>query len=135
MSDLYPSARTRAATTGLAWLTADIRIILVDSGYIYAEAHEFLTSVAAGTRVATSSALTGKTVTNGVADASDVVFVGLTGDDVAGIVIYEHTGVEATSPLILFYDRTATGSIIDYTPSGVDTTVRWNNGSTKMFKV
>lgn len=135
MSDLYPAARTRAATTGLAWLTADIRIILVDSGYVYSEAHDFLNDVVAGTRVATSAALSGKTVVSGVADASDVTFVGLAGDAVAGIVIYEHTGVEGTSPLILFYDRTATGSLLTYTPSGVDTTVRWNNGSTKIFKV
>lgn len=135
MSDLYPSARTRAATTGLLWLTADIRIVLVDSGYVYSTAHSFLSSVGAGTRVATSAALSGKTVSSGVADASDVTFVGLAGDAVAGIVIYEHTGVEATSPLILFYDRNATGSLISYTPSGVDTYVRWNNGATKMFKV
>lgn len=135
MSDLYPAARVRALTSGLNWASGDIRIVLVDSGYIYSTSHDFLNDVGAGTRVATSSSLTGKTTTAGVADASDVTFVGLAGDVVAGIVVYEHTGVESTSPLILFYDRTSTGSLISYTPSGVDTVVRWNNGSTKMFKV
>lgn len=135
MSDLYPSARERALTTGLNWASGDIRIVLVDSGYVYDSTHDFLNDVGAGTRVATSASLTGKTTTGGVADASDVTFVGLAGDAVAGIIVYEHTGVESTSPLICFYDRNSTGSLIAYTPSGVDTTVRWNNGSTKMFKV
>lgn len=135
MSDLYPSARARALTTGLNWASGDIRIVLVDSGYVYSEAHDFLDDVGAGTRVATSSSLTGKTTASGVADASDVTFVALAGDVVAGIIVYEHTGVESTSPLICFYDRNSTGSLITYSPSGVDTTVRWNNGATKMFKV
>lgn len=107
----------------------------MDSGYVYSEAHDFLDDVGVGTRVATSAALAGKTVVGGVADANDVVFTALAGDAVAGIVIYQHTGVDSTAPLILFYDRTATGSLIAYSPSGVDTTVRWNNGATKMFKV
>lgn len=135
MSDIYPSARTLACTTGINWLTWDIRIVLVDSGYVYTTTHDFLDDVGGATRVATSGALTGKTVVDGVCDANDVTFSALSGDDVEGIVVYHHTGTEATSDLIAFYDRLATGSTILYAPSGVDATVRWNNGTTKMFKL
>jgi hypothetical protein len=135
MSDIYPSARTLAATTGINWLTWDIRIILVDVGYVYSTAHDFLDDVGGATRVATSGALAGKTVAAGVCDANDVTFSGLSGDDVTGIVVYHHTGVEGTSDLICHYDRLATGALIDFSPSGVDTSVRWNNGATKMFKL
>ena len=135
MSDIYPSARTLAATTGLNWLTWDIRVVLVDAGYTYSTAHDFLDDVGAATRVATSGALTGKTVTGGVCDANDVTFPSLTGDDVTGVVIYHHTGVESTSDLICFYERYATGGLISFEPSGVDATLRWNDSSTKLFKL
>jgi hypothetical protein len=136
MSDIYPSARDLAATTGVNWLTWDIRAVLVDVGYVYDEAHDFLSDVGAGTRVDTSTALTGKTVANGgVCDANDVSFTALTGDTVTGIIVYHHTGVESTSDLLVWYDRQSTGGLISYSPSGLDATVRWNNSATKMFKL
>jgi hypothetical protein len=135
MSDIYPSARTLAATSGIGWLANDMRIVLVDSGYVYSAAHDFLSDVGAGTRVATSAALAGRTVVGGVCDADDVVFTGLSGDTVTGVIVYHHTGVEATSDLIAFYDRYGTGGLISFTPSGVNCTVRWPDGATKMFKL
>lgn len=135
MSDIYPSARTLAATTGIGWLSNDIRIVLVDNGYVYSTAHDFLDDVGAGTRVATSGALTSKTAVAGVCDAADVAFVALAGDDVTGIVVYNHTGVESTADLIAYYDRLSTGSLIDFTPGGLDATVRWSNSTTKMFQL
>lgn len=135
MSDIYPSARTLAATTGIGWLTDNIRIVLVDVAYVYDEAHDFLDDVAAGARVATSGNLSSKTVSGGVCDAADVVFSSLTGDDVTGIVVYNHTGVESTSDLLVYYDRYSTGSLINFVPGGGDATVRWSNGATKMFKL
>lgn len=135
MSDLYPSARTLAATTGLGWLTNNIRIVLVDNGYVYSAAHDFLDDVGAGTRVGTSGNLASKTVVSGVCDAADVAFAALAGDVVTGIVVYNHTGVESTSDLIAYYDRLSTGSLISFTPGGLDATVRWSDSTTKMFKL
>ena len=135
MSDLYPSARTLAATTGINWLTWDVRIVLVDSGYVYSTAHNFLDDVAGAARVATSAALAGKTVSSGTCDANDVAFAALSGDTVTGIVVYHHTGVESTADLLVYYDRLSTGSVINFSPSGLDATVRWSNSATKMFQL
>lgn len=135
MSDIYPSARTLAATTGIGWLTSNIKIVLVDAVYVYDEAHDFLDDVAAGARVVTSGNLATKTVTGGVCDADDVTFSSLSGNDVTGIIVYVDSGVEATSSLLVYYDRLSTGGLIDFPPSGQDATVRWSNSSTKMFKV
>jgi hypothetical protein len=135
MSDIYPSARELAATTGIGWATNNIRIVLVDVAYVYDPTDDFLDDVAAGARVATSGNLASKTTTGGVCDADDVAFVALSGDDVTGIIVYNHTGVESTSDLICHYDRLSTGSLIDFVPGGLDATVRWSNGATKMFQL
>lgn len=132
---LYPTGRNAFLTGDIDWLADDIRIVLVDVGYVYSEAHDFLDDVTAGFRVATSSALTGKTASTGVADADDVTFAALTGDDVEGVIVYKHTGVESTSQLIAFYDLLASGVEIDVTPDGSDLRVRWSNGTTKMFRI
>jgi hypothetical protein len=135
MSDIYPSARELAATTGIGWASSNIKIVLVDAAYVYDVAHDFLDDVAAGARVATSGNLANKTTTDGVCDADDVSFVALSGDDVTGIIVYVDSGVEATSSLLVYYDRLSTGSLINFSPGGLDATVRWSNGSTKMFQL
>ena len=135
MSDIYPSARTLAATTGINWLTWDVRIVLVDNGYVYSTAHDFLDDVAGAARVATSGALANPSVSAGVCDADDVAFAGLSGDTVTGIIVYRHTGVESTASLLVYYDRLSTGSVISFSPSGLDATVRWSDSATKMFQL
>jgi hypothetical protein len=84
------------------------------------------------TRAATSGALTGKTVTAGVADAVDVTFTAVSGATVEAIVLYADSGTEATSRLIAYID-TATG--LPLTPNGGDVTVAWDNGANKIFKL
>lgn len=134
-NDLYPSAREGFLTALINWLSDDIRVVLVDGGYVYSSAHNMLDDVTAGFRVATSSSLTGKTATGGVADADDVTISTVSGDDIEGVIVYQHTGVESTSRLIAFYDLLASGVEIDYTPDGSDARVRWSNGTTKMFMI
>lgn len=134
-NDLYPSAREGFLNADIDWAANDIRIVLVDGTYVYSTAHNMLDDVGAGTRVATSGNLTGKTTTNGVADADDVTITAVSGDDIEGVIVYQHTGVESTSRLIAFYDLLASGIEIDVTPDGTDARVRWSNGSTKMFMI
>lgn len=63
------------------------------------------------------------TVAAGVFDAADTVFTALTGDASESLILFEDSGVEATSDLIAFWD-TATG--LPLTPNGADVTVVWN---------
>ncbi len=94
--------------------------------------HEFLSSIPAGARVAVSGALQNKTVTDGVFDADDIVVAAVTGDQFEYIVLYKHTGSDATARLIYLIDS-ATG--LPCTPNGSDITLSWDNGANKIFKL
>lgn len=128
---LYPKGRQKFLEGGIAWLTDTIKVILVDTAaYTYSSSHEFLSNIPLGARVGTAVTLTTKTSTNGVADADDVTFVALTGAELEAVVIFKDTGVEATSPLIAWFD---TGVGLPLTPNSGNVPLIWDNGSSKIF--
>jgi hypothetical protein len=134
MNALYDKAREAFLLGDIDWVADDIRAILVDlNDYTPNLAtHDFLDDVPAGARVAVSGALASKTATNGVADAADLTFTAVTGDESEALLLYVHTGVDATSRLIALID-TATG--LPVTPNGGDITVEWDSGANKIFKL
>ncbi|MFD7093379.1 hypothetical protein [Streptomyces xanthophaeus] len=120
-SALYPSFKALLLTAGLNLSSADIRAVIIDSAdYSYSAAHDFLDDVPAGARVAVSPALSSKTTTGGVFDAADAVFTAATGDSVETIVLYRHTGTDATSELIAYIDG------VSVTPNGGNITASWH---------
>lgn len=104
-------------STGLALGSANIKIVLVDTGaYTYSGTHQFLSDVAAGARIATSANLGSKTFTNGVFDAADPAQItGVSGATVEAAIYYIDTAVAGTSNLI-YYDDAMTGFV--FTPNG-----------------
>lgn len=131
---LYNKGREGFLDGNIDWDTDDIRCILIDTADYTVDlaTHDNLDDVPGDARVATSGALTSKTVTNGVADAADVTLSSVTGDTCEAIVIYKHTGTESTSRLIAYID-TATG--LPVTPNGGDITIQWDSGANKIFKL
>jgi ApbE superfamily uncharacterized protein (UPF0280 family) len=131
---LYDLGREGFLGGDIAWDTDNIKVVLLDmTDYTPNLAtDQFLSDVPVGARVATSSNLTTKTISSGVADAADVVFSSVTGDECEYVGIYQDTGVEASSRLIALID-TATG--LPVTPNGGDITVQWDNGVDKIFKL
>jgi hypothetical protein len=113
--------------------TADIRAILIDvADYtVNLTTDDYLDDVPGAARVATSGALT-PSRSGRVIDLTDVTWSTVSGDPSEAIVLYAHTGTEATSRLIAYID-TATG--LPVTPSGGDITVTWDNGANKVFKL
>jgi len=132
---IYPSGREGFLKADIDWLVDDIRLVAVDAGYTYDAAHNALDDVGGATRVATSSAFTGKDATGGIADADDVTLASVTGDDIAALIVYKHTGTESTSTLILFLDTKTNASAVAITPTGDDVTITWSNGANKIFKL
>jgi hypothetical protein len=131
---LYDRGRQKFLEGGIAWLTDTIKVVLVD-GADYTPnlaTHEFLSDIPAAARVGTPQTLTGKSSTNGVADAADPTFPTVNGDQAEYIVGWKDTGVEATSPLMFLID-TATG--LPVTPGGGDIIVAWDNGANRIFKL
>jgi hypothetical protein len=131
---LYDIGRQKFLEGSIAWLTDNIKAVLVDSGAYTRNlaTDDFLDDIPAGARIATSSNLASKTSTSGVADAADVVFTAVSGATIEYVVLYKDSGVAATSPLICCVD-TATG--LPLTPNGGDVTVAWDNGANKIFKL
>lgn len=131
---LYNKGREGFLDGNIDWDTDDIRCILIDTADYTVDlaTHDNLDDVPGDARVATSGALTSKTVTDGVADAADVTLSSVTGDTCEAIVIYKHTGTESTSRLIAYID-TATG--LPVTPNGGDITIQWDSGANKIFKL
>jgi len=72
---LYSTGREGFLAGEIDWDTAVIKVALVRS-YTFSASHKFVSDVtgAGGVLAATSAALSGKTVTNGTADAADVTF-------------------------------------------------------------
>jgi len=111
----YDITKTLIGTAGLDLDSlSDPKMVAVNSGYVFSQAHNFLDDIAGGNRVATVSLAN---VTFGVTneaflDADDVTFVTPPVDTVTAFVIYNDSGVESTSPLIVFID---TGVVLPIT--------------------
>jgi hypothetical protein len=131
---LYNLGRQAFLDGNISWSSNNIKAMLVDTALytVNLSTHSVLTDVTGSAIVATSSNLGSKTVTDGVADAADVVFSSVSGATVEAIVIYQDTGVAGTSRLIAYID-TAVG--LPATPSGGNITVVWDNGASKIFKL
>ena len=131
---LYDPGRESFLKGEIAWQTDNIKAVLVKTatGYTFSAAHQFLSSILVGERIATSANLGTKTTTSGVADAANVTFTAVTGDACGAVVLYKDTTDAATSNLIAYID-TATG--LPVTPNGGDITVQWDDGANKIFKL
>lgn len=133
---IYPKGREGFAGGDVAWDTDTIKLLAVDAAYVYDAAHDFLADISAGARVATSAALTGKSITNGVLDADDVTLAALPpGDTITGVVVYQDTGNEATSRLILFFDTKADTTPVNVATNGGDVIITWSNSSTRIAQI
>ena len=122
---LYSNAKELFLNGDLDWASHNIKCVLVDTeAYVpNFTTDEFLEDIPSGDRVATSANLGGKTSALGVADANDVTFSTVIGDQSEALVIYRDVTDETDSPLIAYVD-TATG--LPVTPGGGNITVEWN---------
>ncbi len=112
--------------------TDDIRAMLVLNSYTFSAAHKFLSDLGAVDNGRTA-ALGSKTVTNGVFDAADTSLAATAATASGKIVLFKHTGSDATARLICYID-TATG--LPFTPAaGQTVNIAFDNGSNKIFKL
>jgi hypothetical protein len=133
-NSLYGLGRQKFLEGAIQWLSHDIKVYLIDAAdySVSIDVDEFADDIGGAAKVATSSNLAGKTSTLGVADANDITFTSVTGDQSEALVIWRDSGVQSTSPLIAYID-TATG--LPVTPNGGDINVTWDSGSNRIFKL
>lgn len=116
--------------TAVNWESDDCRVVLIDSAddTINVNTDQDLADIVAGARVAVSGALGSKTAVLSsntlTMDAADVTFPAVSGDQAEQLLIYRHTGTEATSLLIAFFDTFTSGMPV--TPNGGDIQIQWH---------
>lgn len=129
---IYTKARQAFLGAQIDLLNDTIKVVLIDTAdyNVSLSTDEFLADVPPAARVATSPALSGKSITNGIFDAADTSFSLVSGDPCEAIIIYQDTGDEATSRLI-DYQSSALG--LPITPNGADIDLAFDNGASKIF--
>lgn len=121
---LYNAARADYLSGGGDFDADAIRVRLVDSSYVFSQAHVTMSDIGAG--LADSGSLATKTTTNGTANADDVVFSSVpSGDTATGFVVYKFVTNDADSIPICFCDTDLNGAISVPT-NGSDVTIQWN---------
>lgn len=127
MDKLYPKAKEHLLKGDMNLLTDMVKATLVNTSlYTYDAAHETIADVPVLARVATIE-ITGKSVTNGVFDGSDVSFPAVTGSLSSAIVLWR----DGTTDYLVAYLDSVTG--LPVTPNGGDIDLAWDNGVSKIF--
>lgn len=134
---LYQHGVKNFARGNVAWLASGgsaIRTALVDTADYTVDlaAHDFLDDIASAAREETSGNMTlVDAAADGIVDASDVTFVGTSGDTCEGLLVYRFVTNDADS-LPLFWWDSVSGMPVTL---GGDVTVSWDNGANKIAKI
>lgn len=130
---LFDKGREGFLDGSIDWDTGDIRVMLVRSTYTFDAADQFLSDLGAVDN-GRSAALGSKTVTSGVADAADTSLTATAAVACNALVIFQHTGSDATARVIAYIDTPTSG--LPFTPSASQTVnITWDNGANKIFKL
>jgi hypothetical protein len=129
---LYDKGREGILDTTIA-MTGDIRVMLVRTAYTFSAAHDFLDDIGANDN-GRSAALGTKTYTSGVFDAADTTLTATSAVACNALVLFLHTGVDATARLIAYIDTPTSG--LPFTPSASQVVnITWDSGANKIFKL
>jgi len=138
--NLFNPGREGFLAAEIDWNGATIKVALV-RGYTFSASHKFMSDVTSngGTLVATAT-LTNPVVTNGIADADDVVFSAVpTGAACNALIIYQSSavggGADVASNLQRLIADIRDASGLPVTPNGGNINVTWDNGSNKIFNL
>ena len=99
-------------------------------GVTYVATDQFLSDIPGASLVGSPQALSGKSMTLGVFNASTTTLPALTGPTVKFILLYKSTGVAGTSRLIALYD---TGNNLPFTPIGGNVDIQWDPTAFHIF--
>jgi len=96
---LYSKGREKFLCAEINWLDDDIKAALVDAAdyTVNLNTHEFLSDIPLIGRTAISNSLADKTITNGWAGSSSIVFESPIGDISEAFVIFKDTGAAQQS--------------------------------------
>lgn len=133
-NEKYTFAREQFLKGQLDWINDTFKVLLVDTAnYSFAkDSDRTLADVPVSARIATSSALSGKTATDGVARASNVTVNSVAGPAIGAITIFHATGTDSTSELVCYLD---TGIGLPWNPQGGNVVIHWDTGPSGIFVI
>lgn len=128
---VYDKGRDEILTNGLTGKTLKVMLVKVTAGYtVDLVNHHFVSDVPAGDIIQRSGALTSVTlgtVGPGVVDAADETLAAVpTGHTIEAYIVYEDTGVDATSTLMCYVDHDGSNNPISLPTNGSDVDIVWN---------
>lgn len=130
---LYDSGREGFLDGTINWSTGDMRVMLALSTYTFSAAHKFVSDLGAVDN-GRSVALATKTVTAGVADSADTSLTATAATASKALVVFQHTGADATARLIAYIDAPSAG--LPFTPAAAQVVnIVWDNGVNRIFKL
>jgi len=130
---LFNAGREGFLDGTIDWDTGDIRAMLVLSTYTYNAGNKFVSDLGSVDN-GRSAALTGKTVTDGIADAANTSLTATAATASKAIVLFQHTGSDSSARLIAYIDTPTSG--LPFTPSaGQTVNITWDDGANKIFKL
>lgn len=128
---LFPLGREGFLDGSIDFDTDDIRVMLVRSTYTYDATDKFVADLGAVDN-GRSAALASKTATQGVADAADTSLTATAANASNALIVFKHTGSDATARLICYIDTPTSG--LPFTPSASQNVpITWDNGANKIF--
>ena len=130
MSALFTKAKEQLGKQGIHLENDDIRVMLVASSYTFDAADEFLSDLGAVDN-GRSAALSGKSFTNAIFDATDSTLNATAAVACNALIFFKHTGNDATARVIYYCDS---GVGIPFTPeAGQACPLVFDNGASKIF--
>lgn len=130
---LYDPGREGILDETILMNSGDIRAMLVLSTYAFSAAHKFIADMGAVDN-GRSATLGTKTFTGGVFDAADTTITATAASACKAIMLFRHTGADATARLVAYIDTPASG--LPFTPAAAQVVpVTWDNGANKIFKL
>jgi len=139
-NSLFLSGRQGFLDGSIDWDTDTIKVVFISRGAGGTNGYNALTDITFLTQIPDSgrlrmseTALGGKTVASGIADANDhtaSAVSAVANSAIGAIVLYKDTGSPSTDRLIGWID---TGTGIPASPNGGDITIQWAAGTSKIF--
>jgi hypothetical protein len=115
------------------WDTNDQRVMLAKSAYSFNAAHKFVSELSTLADNGRSAALSGKGVTNGVADAAGTTLTVTSAVACNALIVYQYNASDTAARLIAYIDGV---SGLPMTPAASATvSITWGTDENKMFKL
>lgn len=129
MNRWYPKALEAFANKQLDWDTDDIRVVLIKSAYTFDEADAFVADLVAHDN-GRSGTVTGRTILDGgVLDANDVAVIATAAIESSALVLFVHTGNDATAQLLIYIDDVDDDALPTTPEAAQAIVIVWDNGA------